>query len=174
VPHPPGAPVLDLDDIVVLHFQFTAWQRMRSKQRWYQAWELLERGNGPLDIFRRYHHMHGGWPDSEIFPVKPAWLDGFAGHGARFDNLAPEALPWWDRELVDLMHRHGPSRFRRLAIWDRDWNGVAAMLGHSDPRLGDPRRAVERIVHALLARTQGRRGAWPVRGLEFALRLAGW
>src|SRR5438132_1512267 len=32
-------PVLDLEDIVVLHFQYVVWERMASKQRWYQAWE---------------------------------------------------------------------------------------------------------------------------------------
>lgn len=174
VPCPKGAPVLDLDDIVVLHFQFTAWERMRSKQRWYQAWELLERGRGPLEIFRRYHHMHGGWPEGEIVPVNPAWLGDFARRGVRYDRLKPEALTWWDREVVNLLRRHGPARFRRLAIWDRDWNAVAARLADDFPRLDDPRGAGERIVHALLARTQGRRGSWPVRGLESALRLSGW
>jgi hypothetical protein len=106
--------------------------------------------------------------------VNPAWLRGFPRHGASFDLLTPEPLPWWDRELVTLLRRHGPARFRRLAIWDHDWNAVAIRLGHEPAALGDPRGPWERVVHALLARTQGRRGTWPVRGLEFALRLTGW
>ena len=95
-----GAPVLDLDDIVVLHFQYTAWERMRSKQRWYQTWELLrEDGDGPLEIFRRYHHMHGGWPPEEIQPVKPSWMAGFVESGADFDRLQAEPLPRQVRPL---------------------------------------------------------------------------
>ena len=173
VPHPAGAPVLDLDDIVVLHFQYTAWERMRSKQRWYQAWELLH-GGRPLEIHRRYHHMHGGWPRGEIAPINPAWLTGFAARGADFDRLVSEPLPWWDREIVSLLGEHGPARFRRLAIWDRDWNAVARQLGHKTPAFDDPRGPVERGAHRLLALTQGRRDGWLARGLERALRLAGW
>ena len=173
VPYPAGAPVLDLDEIVVLHFQYTAWERMRSKQRWYQAWELLN-GGRPLETYRRYHHMHGGWPREEIVPVDPAWLAGFADLGADFDRLQPESIPWWDRELVALLARHGPGRFRRLAIWDRDWNAVARELGDKSPALDDPRGAFERSVHRLLALTQSRRDGWTARGLERALRLAGW
>lgn len=173
VPCPAGAPVLDLNEIVVLHFQYTAWERMRSKQRWYQAWELLN-GGRPLETYRRYHHMHGGWPREEIVPVDPAWLAGFADLGADFDRLQPESIPWWDRELVALLARHGPGRFRRLAIWDRDWNAVARELGDKSPALDDPRGALERSVHRLLALTQSRRDGWTARGLERALRLAGW
>ena len=173
VPCPAGAPVLDLNEIVVLHFQYTAWERMRSKQRWYQAWELLN-GGRPLETYRRYHHMHGGWPREEIVPVDPAWLSGFADLGADFDRLQPESIPWWDRELVELLARHGPGRFRRLAIWDRDWNAVARELGDKSPALDDPRGALERSVHRLLALTQSRRDGWTARGLERALRLAGW
>jgi len=175
VPCPVGAPVLDLDDIVVLHFQYTAWERMRSKQRWYQAWELLrQEGDGAVEIFRRYHHMHGGWPSEEITPVNPVWLAGFAERGADFDRLESEPLPWWDREVAELLRRHGPGRFRRLAIWDRDWNEVARLLGDEEPALGDPRGPAERAIHHLLALTQSRRSAWTTRGLERALRLAGW
>ena len=173
VPYPAGAPVLDLDEIVVLHFQYTAWERMRSKQRWYQAWELLN-GGRPLETYRRYHHMHGGWPREEIVPVDPAWLAGFADLGADFDRLQPESIPWWDRELVALLARHGPGRFRRLAIWDRDWNAVARQLGHKSPAFADPRGPQERGAHRLLALTQARRGGWSARGIERALRLAGW
>jgi hypothetical protein len=59
VPQPPGAPVLDLEEIVVLHFQYLAWERMLSKHRWYQAWEWsVYRQRSAIEIFREYHHMY--------------------------------------------------------------------------------------------------------------------
>ena len=55
VPQPENAPVIDLDEIVVLHFQYVAWERMIAKHRWYQAWEHLKhQQKGPLEIFREY------------------------------------------------------------------------------------------------------------------------
>ena len=51
----PGAPVLDINDFVVLHFQFILWERMVSKHRWYQAWEHQKNPNkGALEIFRGF------------------------------------------------------------------------------------------------------------------------
>ncbi len=175
VPQPPGAPTLDFEDIVVLHFQYVAWERMVSKQRWYQAWEYTREGRkGPLDLFRQYHHMHGSWAPAELQPLRPEWLAGYARAGVDFHALKPEPVTWWDREVVQLLRHHGPRHFRRVAIWNHDWAAVAAHLGIADAQLHDPRSVVEKIVHRLLASTQHRRGDLPVRGLEKILRLAGW
>jgi hypothetical protein len=175
VPHPPGAPVLDLNDIVVLHFQYVAWERMISKQRWYQAWEFTQhRRKGPLEIFRQYHHMHGSWAPDEIRPLRPEWLAGYDQAGIDFRSLASEPVTWWDRELVDLLRRHGPGHFRRVAIWNQDWNHVAERIGLTNPALDDPRTPLEKFVHHCLASTQHRRSDWSVRGFERLLRATGW
>lgn len=175
VPQPAGAPVLDLDDIVVLHFQFVVWERMASKQRWYQAWEYAQhRRKSPLEIFRQYNHMHGSWESDELHPVRPEWLEGYSNVGIDFRSLACEPVTWWDREIAQLLATHGPEHFRRVAIWNHDWNAVAQRLGLHDGRFHDPRSAFEKLIHRLLAATQHRRGEWSVRGLEKFLRLAGW
>lgn len=175
VPQPPGAPTLDFEDIVVLHFQYVAWERMISKQRWYQAWEYTRPApRSPLEIFRQYNHMHGGWADSELQPIRPEWLAAYLQAGIDFRTLAAEPVTWWDREVVKMLCTHGAAHFRRVAIWNRDWNAVARRIGVSDVRLADPRSPVEKTVHRLLASTQHRRGTLPVRGLEKCLRLAGW
>lgn len=175
VPNPPGAPTLDLQDIVVLHFQYVAWERMASKQRWYQAWEFTQRrAAGPLDIFRRYHHMHGSWAQEEIHPLRPEWLARYDRAGIDFRSLACEPVTWWDRELVQMLRTHGPRHFRRVAIWNQNWNDVARRLGCAGVTLDDPRSALEKIIHRLLASTQHRRSAWSVRGLERLLRVTGW
>lgn len=175
VPQPPGAPTLDFEDIVVLHFQYVAWERMISKQRWYQAWEFTRhRQKGPLEIFRQYNHMHGSWDRSELQPVRPEWLAAYEQAGIDFRSLAAEPVTWWDQEVVKMLGAHGPDYFRRVAIWNHDWASVARQLGLDYPRLADPRSLFEKLAHRLLASTQHRRGELPVRGLEKFLRLAGW
>jgi hypothetical protein len=175
VPQPAGAPTLDLHDIVVLHFQYVLWDRMRSKQRWYQAWEHLKHGRkSPLDIFREYNHMHGSWGKDEIQPVPPEWLAGYATAGIRFDALRCEPVTWWDRELVQIITREGGHRLRRLAIWDKDWRATGRQLGVDTPALEDPRSPWEKGVHRLLAATQERRANPLVRVLEKFLRATGW
>lgn len=175
VPCPDGAPTMDLDDIVVLHFQYTAWDRMASKHRWYQVWELLEQPwRGPLDIFRHYHHMHGSWQPDEIQRVDPRWLEGYHRIGIDYRRLQGEALTWWDRELVHLLITHGPERFRQLAIWDKDWRAAATLLGLDATNLSDPRSVTDKVIHRLLMLTQKHRGSIPVRLFERLLRVSGW
>lgn len=175
VPCPPNAPTLDLHDIVVLHFQYVAWERMASKQRWYQAWEYTKhRQKSPLDIFRQYNHMHGGWEPEELHPVKPEWLEGYDRAGIDFRTLACEPVTWWDREVVQMLAEHGPAHFRRIAIWNQDWNAVARRVGLERVNFRDPRSPLEKAAHRLLASTQRRRAEWTVRGFEKLLRATGW
>lgn len=174
VPHPPGAPVLDLQEIVVLHFQYVVWERMLRKQRWYQAWEYARRREkGPLDLYRQYNHMHGGWNPAEIEPVRREWLEGYERLGIDFRSLQCEPVTWWDREVLQMLQELGPAHFRRLAIWDCDWTALARRAGLAGD-FRDPRSPLERLSHVLLQATQRRRGLLPVRAFERLLRSAGW
>lgn len=175
VPWPEGARVLDFQDIVVLHFQYIAWDRVVSKHRWYQAWEHLEhRQKGPLQIFREYHHMEGSWDKSEIQPLRSEWLEGYDKAGIDFRSLKSEPVTWWDQEVVKMLQKHGPEHFRRIAIWDKDWNVVAKQAGLQNVDLSDPRSLMEKVAHNLLRRTQKHRTNLGVRGLERFLRMTGW
>jgi hypothetical protein len=175
LPHPDGAPVLDFHEVVVLHFQYVAWGRMASKQRWYQAWEHVHhRRKSPLQLFREYNHMHGSWERSEIHPLQPEWLAGYEQAGIDFRALPADPTTWWDSEVLQMMQEHGPDRFRRIDLWDKDWNAVAASNGFSAGNFSDPRSSFERLAHRVLRATQANRGSLPVRAFEKLLRSTGW
>jgi hypothetical protein len=175
VPQPANAPTLDIHDIVVLHFQYVLWDRMRSKQRWYQVWEHTKnRQKGALQIFREYNHMHGSWGKDEIHPVRREWLEGYDKAGIDFRGLKCESITWWDRELVRVLQKEGAGTMSKLAIWDKDWESLGRQLGVGDAGLADPRSTWEKIAPRLLAATQNNRGNWGVRGLERLLRGLGW
>jgi hypothetical protein len=175
VPQPPGAPTIDLDDVVVLHFQYVAWERMVSKHRWYQAWELTRnRERSPLDIFRQYHHMNGSWSSNEIHPINSEWLAGYERAGIDYRSLASEHLTWWDTEVCQMLQEGGPASFSKLDIWDRDWNETARVCGVSRPALSDPRSPFEKLAHGVLRMTQNRRSVPLVRAFEKFLRVRGW
>jgi hypothetical protein len=175
LPEPEGAPVMDFDDIVVLHFQYVVWERMLSKQRWYQAWEYLTYPDkGALRIYRQYNHMRGGWPKSELHSVRAEWLKGYDEARIGFRSLQCESVTWWDREILQMFDQHGTGRFRRVALWDKDWRATAAAAGMSRVEVSDPRSGFERLAHRLLAATQSHRAALPVRAFEKLLRLRGW
>ena len=175
VPWPDKAPVLDFDEIVVLHFQYVAWDRVISKHRWYQAWEhITHPEKGALDIFRAYHHMDGSWARDELYPMREEWLGNYERAGIDYRSLAGEAVTWWDREVLQMLLAHGPQHFRRFAIWDKDWKELAGELNLPGEILSDPRDQLERIAHRILQITQKHRANWAVRGFERLLRNRGW
>ena len=175
LPWPEGAPVIDLKEIVVLHFQYAAWDRVISKQRWYQAWERLNHPErSMLDIFRQYHHMDGSWKGDELHPVRPEWFEGYEDAGVDFRTLTSEPVKWWDRELLQMLVEHGAKHFSKVDMWDMDWNAFAARMNVRGVDLTDPRSIAEKLAHRLLSATQKHRSNWGVRGVERLLRTAGW
>jgi hypothetical protein len=170
VPVGPSSAVVELEDVKVLHLQHVARRRMEGKQRWYQCWEALNRRDKrPIQIYRQYHRMDS-FPVDELHPVDAGWL-------ADYDlRSLPDDGGYWDAEVVEWLAEHGPEAFRRLAIWDVDWQEAARRAGRELPTelLRDPRGPVDRAVHAWLRRTQPRAGSPVVRLGQRALIPLGW
>lgn len=175
VPWPTDAPVLDFDDIVVLHCQNLAPERMRSKHRWYQVWEHLQNPKKrPVQLFRQYNHRLG-WPREEIHPVDPEWLN-FEGGDPDLGRLRAEEVPWWDFEVLGYLRMYGANAFRKLDIWDKNWVefGRAFPDSSASKSLADPRNRFDRVVTWFLRRTQPINRRWDVRAIQQLLRLSGW
>jgi hypothetical protein len=175
VPVSPSSPVEELEDAKVLHLQHVARRRLEGKQRWYQCWEALNhQDKRPIQIYRQYHRMDA-FPEDEVHPVEEAWLAGYEEHGIDLRAL-PDDGGHWDAEVLAWLEQHGPDPFRRLAIWDVDWQEAARQAGREVPTelLRDPRGPVDRAVHAWLRRTQPRAGSPAVRLGQRALIPLGW
>ncbi|MEZ4695928.1 MAG: glycosyltransferase family 2 protein [Rhodothermales bacterium] len=153
LPWSSDSPSLVLKDIKALHFQYTDWSRMRSKQRWYQAWERIRfPKKRAVTLFRQYNHMMA-IPEKLKGHFRDEWFEAYENAGIEMRAITPQDYYWWDVDVLDMMAEHGTKRFSRLAIWDVDWNVIAKLAGRSDldGRLNDPRSDFEkRILHWLL------------------------
>jgi hypothetical protein len=170
VPVSESSEIVELEDVKVLHLQHIARHRMEGKQRWYQCWEALNHSDKrPIQIYRQYHRMDA-FPEEELHPIEERWVEGYDLGALRDDGAH------WDAQVLALLEEHGPEAFRRLAIWDVDWQEAARHAGLEVPmdRLRDPRGPVERAVHAWLRRTQPRAGSPAVRLGQRALIPLGW
>ena len=164
IPAPPGAPEIALDEIKVLHYQYTNWARMRSKHRWYQCWERLNNSaRHPIDIYRQYHHMYA-IPRRDIHPVPAEWMAGYEALGIDMSRVTREDGYWWDRELASWLVEHGPATFKREAIWEVDSPAWKVRIGNLP--LTDPRGAADRLFQKWLAMTQPVSGTRLVRALD--------
>ena len=174
LPTPEGAPVLHPDGLKVLHLQFVDWPRMKSKQRWYQCWERLEHpAKRPVTLFRQYNYMDADL--GRATPLPAAWTARYDAEGIALGATDGAPFHHWDRDVLGWMATHGPDRFRRLAVWDVDWNRVNAVAGVAPGRrFDDPRTPFERRVLAWLARTQPHADRLPVRIAQKLLHPLGW
>jgi glycosyltransferase involved in cell wall biosynthesis len=176
IPAGEDQPSLTLEDVRVLHYQYAAWERMKSKQRWYQCWERVHHpSKRPIQLYRQYHLMDA-IPEERVHPVEPSWFQAYAARGV--DMTAVVDAPWhpWDEDVLDWLLEFGPAAFARLDIWQPDYEALARRLNRSTNgvRLSDPRGPGTRLAHRWLARTQRRAGERPVRLAQRLLIPFGW
>jgi hypothetical protein len=172
LPLPAGAPSLLLREVKVLHYQYTDWQRMESKQRWYQCWERLNQPRRPAQIYRQYHFMHA-FPAAYRRPIRPEWFDGYRRAGIDMTTIRQEATYRWDRQVLQMLADHGARTFRRVDIWDVDWRRLAKRAG-LEGDFGDPQGWVDRAVLSWLRATQDRYTRPLPRLFQWLLRFVGW
>jgi glycosyltransferase involved in cell wall biosynthesis len=177
LPRAPNGRTVELDDPKVIHLQYADWERMRSKQRWYQAQERVEHpSKRPIQIYRQYHHMDAIAP-RERQGLREEWFSGYEFETAT-ELLAVDAQDAYptDERVLDLLRNHGVAQFRRLELWDGKWEQRVRALGQSVPAnlITDPHSRVEKCVFRWLARTQSRSHKRSTRWAQRALRLAGW
>lgn len=173
LPMAPNAPAIHLKDVKVLHYQYTDWQRMRSKHRWYQAWERIHfPDKRPVNLYRQYHHMHGR--DDDI-ALDPAWFARYEEKGIEMRTVKPQSFYRWDEEVIEFIRLHGTETFRKIPIWDDDWLSRAREQGLlAGTECEDPRSWSERAVHRWLAWTQPASMSLPVRVVQRMLKPLGW
>jgi glycosyltransferase involved in cell wall biosynthesis len=170
------APALRPEAIKVLHYQYSDWHRMKSKQRWYQCWEQLRvPAKRPIQLYRQYHHMDA-IPPENVRPMVADWLTRYEDTGIDMRGVQAEPVYPWDEDVLDWILLHGARRFRKIAMWDVDWLQVADHARKSvDPRLlQDPRGPTARLIHRWLAATQARATERRVRLAQRALIPFGW
>lgn len=175
VPVAGDAPVVQVPDVQILHYQYVDWARMRSKNDWYQCFErVLHPGRNALDLYRTYHHMDAV-PRSARCALPPSALLGYTVRGVDPTGFVRENRYRWDADVLDLFDQAGTRRFAREGIWDRNWVELARALGRPDPeRYADPRTWFERLVHRYLRLLQPFAHRRLARAPDRLLRRCGW
>jgi hypothetical protein len=175
LPPPESGRCVDLREIKILHYQYTDWARMKSKQCWYQCYEyVLAPEKSAVAVYRNYHRMDLFARREKLTRPLPAeWLSWYEQQGVVMKEVG-RSDSWWDEDVVRMMLQFGPAHFRRAAIWSRDWNRVRERFfpDHTQS-LDDPRGIGLKLLHACLRLSQPWSRAWMVRTADRVLRRAG-
>lgn len=173
LPLPQSAPSILIEDVKVLHYQFTDMNRMRSKHRWYQCLERTLRAHrSPITVFRQYHYADGFHTERRA-SLPAEWLEAYEQEGIDMRTCQQSEAYWWDKESLRMMENLSPAAFSDYAIWDVDWVALARSYGLEAPeRFRDPRTARQRRLQRWLGATQQAAHLPHVRTADLLLRSA--
>lgn len=155
IPLPSGHDGITLNQIKVIHFQFTDWERMQSKHRWYQCYETIQfPKKRAIDIFRMYHHMYA-IPQNQIVPIPQEWINGYNQLGIDITSVCNKAITWFDEKSIEMIGQYGGTKFKKLNIWDVDWKMKSNNFGKENREvLRDPRSKFDKLILKWLIKTQ--------------------
>ncbi len=172
VPVPSNAPSLCLNDIKVMHYQYTDVERMKSKQRWYQVWERINNNrNSSVYLFRLYNHMNALNTIKKI-DVDPGWFKFYEDKNIDMTSIKQDGLYRWDRDILDLFVKYNSEYFKKVPIWDVEWDKKAEQLGFVDyKQFQDPRGYVLTMLHYWLIETQADAKKVRIRVIDELLKI---
>jgi glycosyltransferase involved in cell wall biosynthesis len=167
LPVSPGIAARNLDQISVLHYQYTDWARMESKQRYYQCLERINHpATSPINIYRMYHHMHAV-EKKDCLLTSEAWFKNYELLGIGVRNLEFDSRYWFDEAVLTMFNEYGTKRFKREAIWSVDWKQMARNFGMTnDKEFADPRSIFEKILHYWLNISQFKYRSFNVKKID--------
>ncbi|WP_430462887.1 glycosyltransferase family 2 protein [Thalassolituus sp. LLYu03] len=112
--------VVEVESFSVMHFQFTDWQRMESKHRWYQCYERITFPNKTaIEIFRRYSHMYR-LADADKSPMPSAWLENYLKFGIDLKHIKKIDKYYWDAEIEKMKSEYGVELFKYIDLPEND------------------------------------------------------
>jgi hypothetical protein len=171
IPLPQRSDRIRLNEIKVLHFQYTDWNRMKCKHYWYQCFELINKVNNPVDIFRGYHHMDA-IPEADKKPIPREWIHNYADKGIDITSVYKQSLLYWEKQVLDYMSQYGIRYFSHLNIWEVSWVGIAKKWDYPNPEnYKDPRNKLEKLANRWLIKTQTKKNKFWVIQCDKILKL---
>jgi len=141
---------IKINQIKLLHCDNIDPDRMISKHRWYKCVEYIELGKRPWPLCIMYQDTRLKTYYTDIKPLDESWFSTYDWLQEYFSNSKdPERYFWYDEDVLDYFDTYGVARFRRLNIWNVDWNEKAGKLN----RIGkyeDPRSMFDRVIHGFI------------------------
>lgn len=146
--------MIETKEVGVIHLQYTDWERMQCKHRWYQCFEYIKKVNDIIDIFRRYHHMYS-LPKTELKTVPSWWVAKYKQYGVDIIAVHKQEKLYWEKVVLDYMIEFGTAYFKMLNIWDVDWCSIARKWGYNNPKqFSNPQTIKEKLVLCYLRISQ--------------------
>jgi hypothetical protein len=117
-----------MNRIRLLHYNLLDFDRLRSKLRWYQCFELTLKDKEPNVIINQYYfNKEEIYSFSTPIPSDREWFGYYEDAGVDMTSLQKRSIYyWWDKKILEeYFPKFGLAYFARLNIWDIDWEQAA-------------------------------------------------
>jgi hypothetical protein len=163
-----------VSSVKVLHYQFSVRERQLAKHRWYECLEKVKYPDkDTINLYRMYHHID--LPPQKVKNIPESWYKFYQNTGINLLNIKDDGEHWWDKELYQLLLKHGPEYFKKQAIWYVDWSKAGSKyFPASSHSIQDPRNAFDKMVHSWLKSSQSNPSSIINRAVAKFVRVAGW
>lgn len=154
-------------EVLNLHLGDVPVIRNYKKHSWYLMWEFINKKASPLDLNINYRKSVKP-SNKAVKPVEEEWIP--AGVFPETLDIKVDALTWWDTEILNWMKTYGENRFRRIDIWNFNWNLIGLKSGYGK-KIVDPRSPLDRLVISYIAFVKYRKGNYFVRAVNYFIKL---
>lgn len=118
VPLSKDKPLIKLNSINVLHFQFVNWERMELKHMWYRMYEkIIHPQKNAIRIWREYHYEKNLPIDNvKVFMLPKEYLFGYHKYGIELTSVLKLQEKHWDDRMIKYIAENGWNRFKRVDV----------------------------------------------------------
>ncbi len=138
------------NEIVNVHLGYVPIIRNYKKHSWYMIWEFLNSENSAFDLNKNYRKFIG-WNGNSIKVIDKKWIP--KGEWPEKLDIESEDLTWWDIDIINWINEFGESKFKKLDIWDFNWNLIGQKV-NSKRNIKDPRSLVDRLILYYIKKTK--------------------
>lgn len=122
VPVPPGASHVPISDVKFMHFALARPKEYRARQRLYSVQENLKNNSSFYHRLQSYSPRVNDYLQLHSASPTPAdWLAQWDKNDINLRSLPSTELNSYNDQTLELLLKHGPSRFYLDDIWDIDW-----------------------------------------------------
>jgi hypothetical protein len=108
--------IYTVSNFVIMHFQFTDWNRMVSKHRWYQCYERIEfPSKSNVMIFRMYNHMYQVGANKRK-KIPSDWFSFYSNKGIDLKNSINQKSYYWDDKVDKMIKQYGEKYFQYIDL----------------------------------------------------------
>lgn len=163
-----------LNDISILHFQFTNWERMEQKHMWYQMYERIHYPTrSVITLFRIFHYNKNFIPIHNFTqrPFEENWVDGYKKYNIDITSVTNPPSYIWEEKIIEYINENSSCLFNRIDIWDIDWEKKVSQKANINlEQFKDKRTAIDKLLLKYLKKTHDKRLKLYVRAIDKILK----